>query len=167
MVTVIQKGDIFRSRMAVLINTVNCAGIMGKGLALEFKLRHAEMFRDYKKRCAKGQVRLGEPYIYRDLFGTAILNFPTKKHWRSKSKLSDIEAGLQFLTKHYRSLGIESLACPPLGAGNGGLEWNRVGPLIYSYLRELEIPCELYAPPIANSVECTDEFLGNSRPDTR
>lgn len=152
--------DLFDSDAQTLVNTVNCVGIMGKGVALEFKKRFPEMYEDYVARCAHHQVRLGEPYLYRQLFPPNILNFPTKDHWRSVSKLDDIVAGLQYLEAHYREWGITSLAVPPLGCGQGQLEWRVVGPTLFRYLDRLEIPVELYAPIGTPPEELEASFLG-------
>ena len=95
-------GDIFNSRAQTLVNTVNIVGVMGKGIALEFKNRFPEMFNDYKRRCDAKDVKLGRPYLYKTIDGPWILNFPTKDHWRSVSKLSDIIEGLQYLERNYR-----------------------------------------------------------------
>ncbi|HLY29694.1 MAG TPA: macro domain-containing protein [Ktedonobacterales bacterium] len=152
--------DLFNSNAQTLVNTVNCVGVMGKGVALEFKKRFPEMYEDYVARCAHHQVRLGEPYLYRRLFPPNILNFPTKGHWRSVSKLEDIVAGLEYLEAHYREWGITSLAVPPLGCGQGGLEWRVVGPTLFRYLSRLEIPVELYAPIGTPPEELETSFLG-------
>lgn len=124
-------GDILQSKAHTLINTVNCVGIMGKGIALEFKKRFPEMFDDYVQRCEHKEVKPGLPYLYKTLFPPQVINFPTKDHWKSVSRISDIEKGLQYLLAHYKEWGITSLAIPPLGCGNGQLEWRVVGPLIY------------------------------------
>ena len=139
-------GDMFESEQQTLVNTVNCVGIMGKGIALEFKNRFPDMYDEYVKRCKAGQVHLGKPYLYRSLLSPWILNFPTKGHWRAVSKLSDIIAGMEHLEKYYKEWGITSLACPALGCSNGQLEWRVVGPVLYRYLSRLDIPVELYAP---------------------
>ncbi len=135
-----------QSKAQTLINTVNCVGIMGKGIALEFKERFPEMFEDYVKRCKRKEVRPGLPYLYKRLLPPNIINFPTKDHWKSVSRLSDIERGLKHLLSHYKEWEVTSLAIPPLGCGNGQLEWKVVGPLIYRYARQMDIPVELYAP---------------------
>jgi uncharacterized protein YwgA/O-acetyl-ADP-ribose deacetylase (regulator of RNase III) len=145
MVTV-RIGNLFDSNAQTLVNTVNCVGVMGKGVALEFKTRFPEMHEDYAARCKAGQVRLGRPYLYHDLVPPWVLNFPTKDHWRSVSRLQDIEEGLAYLLAHYREWGITSLAVPPLGCGHGQLEWRVVGPTLYRYLKRMDIPVELYAP---------------------
>src|SRR6266581_2876643 len=112
-------GDLFESPAAAWVNTVNCVGIMGKGVAQEFKKRFPAMFDDYRARCDAKQVRLGEPYLYRDASGRAIVNFPTKGHWRSPSRLADIERGLDYFASHAAEWGLTSVAMPPLGCGNG------------------------------------------------
>jgi uncharacterized protein YwgA/O-acetyl-ADP-ribose deacetylase (regulator of RNase III) len=142
----VHEGDIFKSRAQTLVNTVNCVGVMGKGIALGFRKRFPQMHDDYVRRCDRGEVRLGQPYLYKQVEGPWILNFPTKDHWRSVSRLADIETGLRYLEGHYTEWGIESLAVPPLGSGLGGLEWQVVGPTLYSHLSQLDIPVELFAP---------------------
>lgn len=152
--------DIFKSKAQTLVNTVNCVGIMGKGLALEFKNRFPDMFRDYLARCQRGEVKLGRPYLFKSLIPPWILLFPTKQDWRSVSKLSDIEAGLCYLESNYKEWGITSIAVPPLGCGLGELEWTVVGPTLYRHLAKLEIPVELYPPIGTPNAELTPEFLG-------
>lgn len=152
-------GDILQSQAQTLINTVNCVGVMGKGIALEFKSRFPEMFKDYAERCERKEVKPGVPYLYKTLFPPQIINFPTKDDWRSVSKLSDIERGLQDLVAKFREWGVTSLAIPPLGCGNGQLEWRAVGPLIYRYAKQMDIPADLYAPYGTNPKELTTEFL--------
>jgi len=141
----ILEGDLLKSSVHALVNTVNTVGIMGKGVALAFKKRYPDMYRDYVERCDRGEVRLGEPYVYQ-ASDHVIVNFPTKQHWRSVSRLSDIEAGLDYLEGHYKEWRIKSLAVPPLGCGNGQLEWRVVGPILLRHLKRLDIPVELYAP---------------------
>ncbi len=139
-------GDIFESRAQTLVNTVNTVGVMGKGIALEFKKRFPDMFEDYRARCQAGLVKLGEPYLFQRATLPWIINFPTKEHWRSVSRISDIARGLKYLFDHYRQWGVESLAVPPLGCGSGQLDWRVVGPTLYRWLKRLDIPVELYAP---------------------
>ena len=152
-------GDIFESEMKTLVNTVNCVGVMGKGIAQIVKTKYPKMFDDYAHRCAMNEVRLGEPYHYSDLTGISIVNFPTKQHWRAASRLSDIECGLDRLVAHVPTWKIESIAFPPLGCGNGGLEWTKVGPLMYSKLKDLDIPVEIYAPFGTPTRELKVDFL--------
>jgi O-acetyl-ADP-ribose deacetylase (regulator of RNase III)/uncharacterized protein YwgA len=139
-------GDILKSKAQTLVNTVNCVGIMGKGIALAFKNRFPSMYEDYRKRCEAGEVKLGRPYLFKPTSPPWILNFPTKDHWRSVSKIEDIVNGLEYLKGHYQEWGITSLAVPPLGCGQGQLEWRVVGPTLYRDLMQLSIPVELYAP---------------------
>lgn len=159
-------GDIFESEAQTLTNTVNTVGVMGKGIALGFKKRFPEMYDDYVRRCEQGEVQLGRPYLYTPLVPPWILNFPTKQHWRSATKLSDLQAGLDHLASHYREWGIESLAVPPLGCGEGRLEWRVVGPTLYRAITRLDIPVELYAPFDTPHEELTPEFLATEH-DTR
>ncbi|MFD8810288.1 macro domain-containing protein [Streptomyces sp. NPDC059627] len=141
----IVQGDLLKSSMHALVNTVNTVGVMGKGIALAFKKRYPDMFADYVRRCDAKEVRLGQPYPF-EVDGHVVINFPTKAHWRSVSKLSDIIAGLEYLKANYRAWGLRSIAVPPLGCGNGQLEWSVVGPVLISHLAQLDIPVELYAP---------------------
>jgi uncharacterized protein YwgA/O-acetyl-ADP-ribose deacetylase (regulator of RNase III) len=154
-------GDIFESKAETLVNTVNTVGVMGKGVALGFRKRFPEMYDDYVRRCEKREVRLGEPYLYRRLMAPHILNFPTKDHWRSVSKLGDIVAGLAYLQKHILDWDIRSLAVPPLGCGEGQLDWRVVGPTLYRYLSRLGIAIELYAPFGTPHEELRPEFLAD------
>jgi O-acetyl-ADP-ribose deacetylase (regulator of RNase III)/uncharacterized protein YwgA len=154
-------GDLFGSEAKTLVNTVNCVGIMGKGVAQEFKKRYPVMFEDYAERCARKEVRLGEPYLYGDRSGVSIINFPTKDHWRSPARLADIERGLDYFVQHYEDWRVKSVAFPPLGCGNGGLSWEEVGPLMYGKLRRLGIDIEVYAPYGTPKVQLTQEYLGS------
>jgi O-acetyl-ADP-ribose deacetylase (regulator of RNase III)/uncharacterized protein YwgA len=157
-------GDLFKSDAQTLVNTVNCVGVMGKGIALAFKKRFPEMFEDYERRCTRGEVRLGQPYLYKQSGGPWILNFPTKDHWRAVSRLSDIVAGLEHLKRSYKSWGIKSLAVPPLGCGSGQLDWAVVGPTLYRHLSELDIPVVLYAPHGTPPRQLDLEFLAGRAP---
>ncbi len=153
----------FASKAQTLVNTVNCVGIMGKGVALEFKNRFPDMYHDYVERCKARRVHLGKPYLFKRLVHPWILNFPTKDHWRSVSRLQDIIKGLSYIKKHYKEWGITSLAVPPLGCGQGQLEWRVVGPTLYRHLKELDIPVELFAPFGTPHEELQPAFLDKSR----
>lgn len=155
-------GDLFASQAQTLVNTVNCVGVMGKGIALEFRNRFPEMYKDYVQRCERGEIRLGRPYLYKSLIRPWVLNFPTKDHWRSVTKLQDIEEGLVYLRSKQSEWGIESLAVPPLGCGQGQLEWRVVGPTLYRHLDQLGIPVELYAPHGTPHEELQPEFFGQA-----
>jgi O-acetyl-ADP-ribose deacetylase (regulator of RNase III) len=140
------KGNLFDSAAQVVTNTVNCVGVMGKGVALEFKNRYPALFEDYRARCDRGEVRPGELYLWED-DRVQVLNFPTKRDWRENSRLEDIEQGLLYLAKHYQDLGIQSLAMPALGCGNGGLHWEDVRPLIIQHLGSLtDLDVYVYEP---------------------
>lgn len=161
-------GNIFESKKAVLVNTVNCVGVMGKGIAKLFKERYPEMYADYKNRCDMGKVKPGLPYFYKsnDLFSeTGIVNFPTKEHWRSASRVTDIINGLDYIVKNYKEWGIKSIAFPPLGCGNGGLEWSIVGKIMFQKLKNTDIDIEIYAPYGTPAKQLTDEYLSQSLPE--
>ncbi len=153
-------GDIFNSEAQTLVNTVNCVGIMGKGIAAEFKKRFSEMFKDYVTRCERKSVKPGIPYLFEvGMFSPQIINFPTKTHWRAASRIEDIEKGLKLLSEKYKEWNIESIAIPPLGCGNGQLLWESVGPLIYKYVSKWDIPVKMYAPYGTRPSQLTIEFL--------
>ncbi len=153
-------GDLFQSQAQTWVNTVNCVGVMGKGIALEFKKQFPDMFADYQARCKRGEVRLGRPYLYKQTVSPWILNFPTKHHWRDIANLDAIVQGLEYVYDHYREWGITSLAVPPLGCGQGQLEWRIVAPTLFRYLKRLDIPVELYAPHGTPHEELQPSFLG-------
>src|SRR5438034_6813010 len=138
-----QKGDIFNSKAHVIVNTVNCEGVMGKGLALAFKERYPAMFAVYQQECKAGKLRIGRPTLYK-VSTPWILNFPTKDHWRPPSKLEYLEKGLEYLVANYQKTGIQSIAFPKLGAQNGKLSWDDVGPLMAKYLSQLDIDVYVY-----------------------
>lgn len=159
MVVRVLVGDLFSSKCQTWVNTVNCVGVMGKGVALEFRNRFPDMYKDYLARCKGGQVKLGRPYLYKRLIPPSIVNFPTKEHWRGLSQLSAIVEGLYYLERHYHEWGITSLAVPPLGCGQGQLEWAVVGPTLYRHLSQLDIPVQLYAPFGTPAVELSHDYL--------
>jgi len=133
-------GNLLTQDVDALVNTVNTEGIMGKGIALQFKKAWPAMFKDYEAACKRGEVAVGHMHVWAtgSLTGPRyIINFPTKGHWRARSKLVDIENGLEDLTRLIRKLGITSIAIPPLGCGNGGLDWREVEPRILRSLHPL------------------------------
>jgi O-acetyl-ADP-ribose deacetylase (regulator of RNase III) len=138
-----ERGNIFDSKAHVIVNTVNCDGYMGKGLALAFKQRYPEMFSVYQQECKTGKLRIGRPILYQESIPW-ILNFPTKYHWRFPSKLEYLEKGLEFLVANYKKVGIKSIAFPKLGTQNGKLSWDEVGPLMAKYLSQLDIDVYIY-----------------------
>ena len=124
-----KTGDLLAERADALVNAVNCVGTIGAGIALQFKKAWPESFRAYAAACRGGEVRPGRMFVFetRHLAPPRyIINFPTKRHWRSSSRLEDIDAGLHALVAEIRRLGLHSVAVPPLGAGLGGLPWNEV-----------------------------------------
>ena len=124
-------GDLLKADVDALVNTVNTVGVMGKGLALQFKKTFPDVFSTYSIACKKGEVSTGKMHIVtRTSSPKYIVNFPTKQHWRNPSKLEYIEYGLDDLVKQTQVLGISSIAIPPLGCGYGGLSWSDVRPLI-------------------------------------
>ena len=135
--------DIFKSKADAITNTVNCVGIMGKGLAKEFKMRFPEMYKDYRKKCEKNQLKIGKLHVFKTL-NRLIINFPTKQHWKHNSKLDWIEAGLKYFVKKYKKWHITSVAFPQLGTSHGKLNWNDVKPLMEKYLNSLDINVEIY-----------------------
>jgi O-acetyl-ADP-ribose deacetylase (regulator of RNase III) len=142
----ILHGDLFHSAAQTLSNPINCHGVMGGGLAMEFRLRFPIMFRDYVQRCHRGEVRVGMPYVWHNFSGgPSVLNFPTKDDWEDPSKLEYVEEGPRYLVEHYREMGIASLALPALGCGLGGLEWRDVQPMMEQELSRLDISVEIWS----------------------
>ena len=144
-----KKGNIFDSKCQTLVNTVNCKGVMGKGLALQFKEQYPEMFEEYKLACEKKKIlEGGDMWIWKfnDMFEPRkILCFATKEDWRNPSKIEWIEKGLRLFSYHYKLMGIKSIAWPKLGCTNGGLNWEKdVKPLMIKYLENIDIECEIY-----------------------
>ena len=146
---IFKTGDIFKSECQTIVNTVNCVGVMGKGLALQFKKKFPDMYYEYRYACKRGEISQGGDiwvWNYVDFYKhKKILCFATKEHWMNDSKLEWIERGLIFFVNNYKSLGITSIAFPKLGCTNGNLNWeNDVKPLMYKYLQNLDIDCEIY-----------------------
>ena len=138
------RGNLFTSNAKVLVNTVNTVGVMGKGIASDFKKYYPEMFKEYKNRCDTNNLNIGDLYLYKTS-NKWILNFPTKEHWRSPSKLEYIEKGLQKLVKDSTKLQINDIAMPKLGCGNGGLDWeSEVKPIVEKYLKKSPINVSIY-----------------------
>ena len=129
----LKQGDLLEEKADALVNTVNCVGVMGKGIALQFKRTFPDNFKHYKEACTAGDVQPGKMFIVptqESIHPQYIINFPTKRHWRSKSKLEDVQEGLVDLVEQVQKLNIGAIAIPPLGCGNGGLDWAIVKPLI-------------------------------------
>ncbi|ART78928.1 type II toxin-antitoxin system antitoxin DNA ADP-ribosyl glycohydrolase DarG [Oceanisphaera avium] len=152
-----KKGDIFQSDADALINTVNCVGIMGRGLALQFKNAFPDNFKAYAAACKRDEVLPGKMFVFDSGQLTNpryIINFPTKRHWRSNSRIEDIETGLQALVETIRHYNLSSIAIPPLGSGLGGLEWSEVKARIEVALCSLtDVDITIYEPIGAPSAE--------------
>jgi O-acetyl-ADP-ribose deacetylase (regulator of RNase III) len=144
------SGNLLTADAEALVNTVNTVGVMGKGIALQFKRAYPANYAAYRAACAAGQVRIGHMFVYdTQRVGPRryLINFPTKEHWRSRSRLRDIEAGLRDLATVVRERNITSIAIPALGCGNGGLDWGKVRPLIERTFAELPGVRVLLYPP--------------------
>ena len=152
-------GDILAEDAEALVNTVNCVGVMGRGVALQFKKAFPENFRAYAKACQRGEVELGAVFVFQT--GTltnprTIINFPTKRHWRGNSRIEAVEAGLKDLVHVVRARGIRSMAVPPLGCGLGGLDWSIVRPRIEEALGSLNgLDVVVFEPRPAPDVQKT------------
>ncbi len=150
-----RQGDILGSEAEAVVNTVNCVGIMGRGIALQFKNAHPDNFKAYAAACKRQEVQPGRMFVF-DTGQLArpryIINFPTKRHWRGKSRVEDIQAGLAALVAEVKSRRISSIAIPPLGSGLGGLQWSQVRPLIERAAAELpDVEMVVYEPGLAPS----------------
>ncbi len=155
------KGNLLEADVEALVNSVNCVGVMGKGIALQFKRAFPKNFRAYQKACRQQEVQPGQMFIVETgsmLNPRYIVNFPSKRHWREKSRIEDIEAGLGALVADVRRLGIRSIAIPPLGSGLGGLDWRHVCPKIEAAFADLpDVHTVIYEPlgapaPVAMAV---------------
>ena len=132
------RTSILDSTAKIAVNTVNCVGIMGKGLAHAYKKRYPQMFKQYKQYCDDGLLEPGKLWLWKG-DNQWVLNFPTKRHWRNRSKLEWIEAGLKKFVDNYESKGIDQISFPKLGCGNGNLDWDEVRPVMEHYLNPLPI----------------------------
>lgn len=161
-----KTGNIVKDESDAIVNTVNCVGVMGKGLALQFKKAYPDNFTQYKSACNKGGVHLGKMFItqHLDLINTQwVINFPTKNHWKGNSKIDYIELGLIDLVEQIKALKIKSIAIPPLGAGLGGLDWNIVKDKIVESLSGIDnIEVTVYEPK--GSPEAKSMLIKTSRP---
>ncbi len=146
----IARGNLLEADAEALVNTVNCVGVMGKGIALQFKQAFPDNYHQYVQACRAGQVQPGRMFVVSNnslVNPKYIINFPTKRHWKGKSQLEDIQSGLEALISEVRRLGIRSIAIPALGCNNGGLQWSQVGPLIKSAFAQVpDVSVLLFAP---------------------
>lgn len=147
------SGNLIEADAEALVNSVNCEGYMGKGIALQFKKAFPENFAAYERACRAGEVRPGRMFVFSTGYmmnPCYIVNFPTKRRWREKSRLEDIESGLRALVEEVRGRAIASIAIPPLGCGLGGLNWHEVRPLIERAFEGLaEVRVLLFEPAAA------------------
>ena len=147
------RGNLLDAEAEAVVNTVNTVGVMGKGIALQFKEAFPDNFRAYKAACNAGDVRVGQMFVTSNETLTHpkwIINFPTKKHWRHPTKIEWVHEGLRDLRRVIADKGIRSVAVPPLGCGNGGLDWERVRPIIESMLSGLAgVEVVVYEPTTA------------------
>lgn len=142
-------GNILEADVDALVNTVNCVGIMGRGIALQFKNTFPNNFKAYAAACNRNEVQPGQMFVYEtgELSPRYIINFPTKRHWKGKSRIEDIEAGLDDLVRVLKVRKIQSIAIPPLGSGLGGLNWNDVRPRIVAALDNVpDVAATIYEP---------------------
>ncbi len=160
------SGNILNADTDALVNTVNTVGIMGKGIALQFKLAYPDMYKKYVSDCKQNRVELQKMHVYRldaIMRPYYIINFPTKAHWKSNSQLADIEGGLHDLARVIDEYGITSIAIPPLGCGLGGLQWSQVLPLITRILEPLsDVNIIIYPPagsPSSQAIVTSDEHV--------
>ncbi len=162
----LERGNLIDADVEALVNTVNCVGIMGKGIALQFKRAFPENFEHYKQACKRGDIEIGRVFITeRRGLGNPryILNFPTKEHWRGRSRIDWIRAGLDDLIRVIKENRIKSVAIPPLGCGNGGLDWDDVRPLILDALSEVpEVRAIVFEP--GESPAATEMRVRSQRP---
>jgi O-acetyl-ADP-ribose deacetylase (regulator of RNase III) len=162
----IRTGNLLEAATDALVNTVNTVGVMGKGIALQFKQAFPDNFKAYEAACRRGEVQTGRMFVHesRALTGPRfIVNFPTKRHWKGRSRIEDIEAGLEDLAATIHRHGIRSIAVPPLGCGLGGLSWDEVRPRILKALGGIEgVDVYLYAPGGAPDADRMP--VGTSRP---
>jgi O-acetyl-ADP-ribose deacetylase (regulator of RNase III) len=153
-------GDILGSDAEALVNTVNCVGIMGRGVALQFKNQFPGNFKAYQAACAHDEIRPGKMFVYETHTFTNpkyIINFPTKRHWRGKSRMEDIDAGLKALVQEIHERGIRSIAIPPLGSGLGGLNWANVRPRIENALCDIvDLDVVVFEPRRSNEGLCLE-----------
>ena len=129
----LRRGDLLKQNAEALVNAVNCVGVMGRGIALQFRKAFPENFKIYEAACKRGEVKPGEMLVFDTHQVTNpryIINFPTKRHWRDQSRITDIESGLEALVEEVHDRGISSIAVPALGCGLGGLKWSEVRPRI-------------------------------------
>ena len=144
------RGNILNADVEALVNTVNCVGVMGKGIALQFKKAFPANFKAYEAACRREEIKPGRMFVFETgqiVNPRYIINFPTKRHWRNRSRYEDIEAGSRALLAEVRNREIHSVAIPPLGCGLGGLDWHRVRAIIEQAFSKLPgVQVKLFEP---------------------
>ncbi|MCB0485998.1 MAG: macro domain-containing protein [Flavobacteriaceae bacterium] len=140
-----KNGNLFSNNFDIRINTINCVGAMGKGIALEFKNRYPNMYWEYKELCSANKIKPGKMWVWQNLYET-IINFPTKRHWKDNSRYDDIELGLNDLYRILQKQNNKTVAIPALGCGNGGLNWKIVSKMIYDKLNDLDNDITVFNP---------------------
>ena len=163
----LSKGNLLEAQVEALVNTVNTQGIMGKGVALQFKNAFPEMFKVYQKACKDGEIQIGRVHTYetKKLIGPRfIINFPTKKNWRESSKIEYIQSGLKSLVEEVRKRQIRSIALPPLGCGMGGLAWAVVFPLIKEVFAQIP-EVQVFAYPPQQAFEAERKIVTAEKPE--
>ena len=151
-----KTGDIFAQDVEAIVNSVNCVGVMGRGIALQFKNLFPENFKAYAEACDRDEVKPGRMFVFETEQLTNpryIINFPTKRHWRGKSRIEDIEVGLEALASEITERNIRSIAIPPLGTSLGGLNWSDVRPRIEAALRDMDNLAVMLFEPGSGSVD--------------
>ena len=144
-ITIVSNGDIFKSKCKAMVNPVNTKGVMGKGLALAFKNKYPAHFANYQRACKSGEMTIGKVLAYQEKDNHIIVCLATKEDWRDNSKIEYISAGLDSLVNQIKALDIKSIAIPKLGCGLGGLDWNKVRPLIVEKMSLIDgISVEIY-----------------------
>lgn len=152
-------GNIFTTTCQTLVNTVNCVGVMGAGIALEFRYRYPDMFEKYKELCEKKEMKIGKLWIYNvPNKNTKVLNFPTKNHWKYPSKIEYLEKGLQKFVDTYKERKITSIAFPLLGAQNGGIEPEVSKAIMEKYLSQCDIDVEIYEYDESSKDDLIEKF---------
>lgn len=159
-------GNLLEAGVEALVNTVNTVGVMGKGIALQFRQAFPENYEIYRKACKQEQVQPGKMFVVptgQMVNPRYVINFPTKRHWKGKSRMEDIEAGLDALIKVIKEKGISSIAIPPLGCGSGGLKWDDVRPRIEKVFKDMpEVQVFIYPP--AGAPQAEEMVVATSRP---
>lgn len=152
----LKRGDILKQDAEALVNAVNCLGVMGRGVALQFRRTFPQNYADYRKACHRGEVEIGRMFVH-DLQSVSnprfVINFPTKRHWKDASRIADIEIGLVDLARVLRERRIRSVAVPAIGCGLGALDWSEVRPRIEKVLAGMDdLNVFLYEPRMSESI---------------